>query len=193
MTDVLQHEELPTPVTRVVRVLTAIEMGVAGLAAALIFGLVLLQAGQRYLPIDGYTWTGELARFSLVWLTFSAAGVLVTRDGHIALQVVDNIRNEIVVRVFHVLALLIVAVIGAGFAWACESLVAQSQNLKSPSLGLPMSWVYVLPMIGFASTAVRATVGAVVVARYGVTASSQPEDVAIQVNRPVSFDEEDDR
>ena len=52
-------------------------MGVA--CILLIFGLVLLQAAQRYLPIDGWPWTGELARFGLVWLTFVVAGVLVTR------------------------------------------------------------------------------------------------------------------
>ena len=77
---------------RVVRAITGIELGVAALATAMIFVLVLVQAFQRYLPVDGWTWTGELSRYGLVWLTFVAAGVLVTRDGHIALQMVDTQR-----------------------------------------------------------------------------------------------------
>ncbi len=95
-----------TPLRRALRVVTGVEMRLAGLAAALIFVLVLLQAGQRYLPIDGWTWTGELARYGLVWLTFTAAGVLVTRDGHIALQIVDSLPWEPVVRAVHVFALV---------------------------------------------------------------------------------------
>ena len=163
---------------------TAAEVTVAGLAAALIFVLVLLQAGQRYLPIDGWTWTGELARYGLVWLTFTAVGVLVTRDGHIALQLVDELKSEMLVRVIHVLALAIVAATGVGFAVACWSLIQESGNLTTPSLGLPMQWVYALPLLGFVSTAVRAVVAGLQVARHGVPAADHSGDLAIQVNGP---------
>ena len=56
---------------RVGRVITGIEIGLAAAVTVLMFALVLLQAAQRYLPIEGWTWTGELARFCLVWLTFA--------------------------------------------------------------------------------------------------------------------------
>jgi TRAP-type C4-dicarboxylate transport system permease small subunit len=170
---------------RVVRVVTAIEIGVAGLAAALIFVLVLIQAGQRYLPIDGWTWTGELARYGLVWVTFTATGVLVTRDGHIALQLVDELSSEAVVRAIHVVSLVVVAVTGVGFALACWSLMQESGSLTTPSLGLPMRYVYALPLLGFISTAVRASVAAVLVAVRGVQAVDHSDELAIQVNGPI--------
>lgn len=157
-----------SPAQRVLRVVTAVEVGLAAIAVTLIFLLVLVQAGQRYLPIEGWTWTGELARYSLVWMTFVLAGVLVTRDGHIALQVVDSIPSPMIVRGIHVLADLLVAATGAGFAWACWSLIGESGHLDSPSMGMPMQWVYLLPMLGFLSTAVRALVAAVLVAKDGV-------------------------
>lgn len=160
----------PSALARTVRVLTALEVGVAAVAAALIFVLVLLQAAQRYLPIDGYTWTGELARYGLVWLTFSMAGVLVTRDGHIALKLVDQIPSEPVVRAVQVAALLVVAATGTGFAWACWTLIGESGSLTTPSLGMPMAWVYVLPLVGFVSTALRSLARAAQVARLGVSA-----------------------
>ncbi|MEQ6900440.1 TRAP transporter small permease [Nocardioides sp. YIM 152588] len=169
---------------RAVRVITAVEIGVAGLATAVIFVLVLVQAGQRYLPIDGWTWTGELARYCLVWLTFTATGVLVTRDGHIALQIVDQIKSERVVRAIHVLALAIVAVIGVGFAAACWSLIEESGQLTTPAMGLPVKWIYVLPLLGFISTAIRASVAAVDVALHGVREASHSDELAIQVNGP---------
>ncbi|WP_324273431.1 TRAP transporter small permease [Blastococcus brunescens] len=99
-----------------VRWITRIELALGAVALVIMFVLVLVQAGQRYLPVDGWSWTGELSRFSLVWLTFTVAGVLVTSDSHIALQLVDSIRKPIVVRAVRIFACATVAVISVGFA-----------------------------------------------------------------------------
>lgn len=171
-------------VDRAVRVVTGIELGIAALATAMIFVLVLLQAFQRYLPVNGWTWTGELSRYGLVWLTFVAAGVLVTRDGHIALQVVDTLRRESLVRAVHVLSHVIVAATGAGFAWACWSLIQESSNLTTPSLQIPMPFVYALPLLGFVSTAVRSVLAAVLVVRHGIPASRERDTLPVDVNGP---------
>jgi TRAP-type transport system small permease protein len=74
-----------------VELVTRVELAIGAAALVLIFLLVLAQAAQRYLPVPGVPWTGELARFCLVWLTISVAGVLVTTDSHVALQVVDGL------------------------------------------------------------------------------------------------------
>ncbi|MBB3674711.1 TRAP transporter small permease [Modestobacter versicolor] len=153
---------------------TAIEIGLAAAATVLMFLLVLAQAGQRYLPIDGWPWTGELARFCLVWLAFVVTGVLVTTDGHIALEVVDLVKNPLVVRAVRVFACLVVAAIGAGFAVEAFELMQSQARLKSPSLRMPMPWLYVLPLIGFVSTAVRGLVAAGVIAVRGVPAGHAP-------------------
>ncbi len=49
-----------------------------------------------------------------------------------------------------------------------------------------MEWVYVLPLLGFVSTAVRASVAAVVVAVRGVPAADHSTDLPIQVNGPLN-------
>lgn len=170
------------PLFRAIRWVTAIEVGMAAIALALIFVLILVQAGQRYLPIDGWAWTGELARFSLVWMTFVVAGVLVTRDGHIALQVVDSIPSKVVVKVVHVLANLVLAAIALIFVRECWSLVTESGELRSPALRMPMAWHFVLPLVGFLSTAIRSLVAAVIVIRYGVDAEHDTDALSIQVN-----------
>lgn len=153
---------------RVVRAVTTIERVLAVIALTLIFVLVLLQAGQRYLPVEGWAWTGELARFSLVWLTFVAAGVLVSTDGHIALQVLDNIPSPTVVRCINVVAHVLVALIAALFVRECWTLISVSGDLRSASLRMPMSWHYVLPLFGFVSTMIRSGAAAITVARHGV-------------------------
>ena len=150
------------------RVITGIEVGLAAAVLVLMFVLVLVQAAQRYLPFDGWTWTGELARFCLVWLAFGMTGVLVSTDGHIALEMVDLIKNPMVVRVIRVFALLTVAVIGAAFAAEAWELIGTQGRLKSPALEMPMSWLYVLPLMGFVSTAVRGLIEAYRIGRHGV-------------------------
>lgn len=157
---------------RAARVATVVEMGLAGAAVTLIFATVLLQAVQRYLPIDGWAWTGELARFSLVWLTFVAAGVLLTRDGHIALKIADAVPSAVVLRGVHAFALLAVAATALLFARECWTLITETGNLRSPAMRMPMAWHYVLPLVGFLSTAVRGVIAAGVVVRHGVPSAA---------------------
>ena len=161
-----------------VKALTAVELTIAGVAGAMIFVLILFQAVQRYLPLPQIVWTGELSQFALIWLTFVAAGVLVTRNGHIALQLVDSLPSPTAVRVIQTFALILVTVIAAGFTWACWELVYSAGFLTSPALGLPMSWVYAIALIGLVSTTVRAAVAAVQVARSGVPVEDPVEEEA---------------
>ena len=171
-------------VQRLTRALTAIELTITCVAAAMIFVLVLFQAVQRYLPLPQVVWTGELSQFALIWLTFTAAGVLVTRNGHIALQLVDSLPSPAVVRVVQTLAMALVAVIAAGFSWACWELVSSAGFLTSPALGLPMSWVYAIALIGLVSTTIRAAVSAVQVARFGVPPADH-EELTIQAGSTI--------
>lgn len=144
-----------------------IELALGSVALLLIFASVLVQALQRYSPWGGLSFTGELARFSLVWLTFSAVGVLLTRDEHITLQLVDGVRNDRVRTGVHVFALLVVAAVGVGGFAEASNLVQTQSRLSSPAMDMPMSWLYVVPAVGFASLTVRALVGAYQVARHG--------------------------
>lgn len=161
----------------VVDVITRVEIGLGAAALAVLFLLVLAQAGQRYLPVSGWSWTGELARYCLVWLTFTVVGVLVTTDSHIALQLVDGIRRPGVVRMVRVVASVVVALVGIGFAIEAWDLMT-STPLRSPALQMPLGWLYVLPFLGFVSTAVRGLVAAVGIARYGVPEDTGPDEVA---------------
>ena len=172
------HHSTPGWLRRAVDVVTRVELGIAALATTVIFLLVLVQAAQRYLPIEGWAWTGELARFCLVWLTFTAAGVLVTLDAHISLQLVDSIKNPVVTRAVRSFACVVVAVIGFGFAEEAWELVSTQGMLKSPAMQMPMSWLYVLPLLGFVSTTVRAGVAAILFAVRGVPAEERKVVVA---------------
>ncbi len=161
----------PRWLARTVRVLTSIELAIGAAALLLIFFLVLVQALQRYLPLEGWSWTGELARFALVWLTFVVAGVLVSSDDHISIEMVDAVRSPLVRRVVRVISCLVVAAVGVGLCAEAWSLTMDQGVLKSPAMRMPMSWLYAICLIGFVSMTIRATVAAV---RFAVVGAPEP-------------------
>ena len=160
--------------------LTAIEIAIGAAALLLIFFLVLVQALQRYLPFDGWAWTGELARFCLVWLTFVVAGVLVSSDSHIAIESIDAVPRPAFQRVVRVLSCLIVAAVGFGLTAEAWELTQQQGIIKSPAMQMPMSWLYAISMIGFVSCTLRALVAALQYAVVGVP-EPRPEDAEAPV------------
>ena len=161
----------PRWLARSIRVLTAIELTIGVAALLMIFGLVLLQAGQRYLPIDGWPWTGELARFCLVWLTFVMAGVLVTNDSHISIEMIDMVPGDMLRRVVRVTSCLIVAAIGVGLCREAWELAHTQGILKSPAMRMPMSWLYAVSIIGFVSVVLRSLIAAL---QYAVLGAPEP-------------------
>lgn len=158
--------------------LTAIELTIGAVALVVIFLLLLIQTLQRYLPLDGWPWTGELARFSLVWLTFVVAGVLVTRDSHISIEMIDGIDSPLLRRIVRVVSCLTVAAIGVGLTVEALALVGDQGIIRSPAMGMPMSWLYGISLIGFVSTTLRAIVAAV---DYGLNGVPAPQYDEIKV------------
>jgi TRAP-type transport system small permease protein len=160
----------------VVRWVTRLELAVGAAALLLILFLVFVQALQRHLPIDGWPWTGELATFCLVWLTFVVAGVLVTTDSHIAIEMIDLVRSPLPRRVVRVVSCLVVAAVGIGLTIEAWTLTEEQGILKSPALRMPMSWLYAICLIGFVSVVVRALVAATRYAIVGVPPDADHRD-----------------
>lgn len=158
------------------RAVGAVELTIGMVSLLAILVLVFLQAAQRYLPVPQVAWTGEISRFGLVWLTFSAAGLLVTSRGHIALELVDSIPNERVVRAVQAFALVVLTVIGFGLTLEAWALVQTQGVIRSPVLRLPMSLVYLPVLLGLVSTTVRAAITAVEVIVHGPVIADPAED-----------------
>ncbi|GAA3738830.1 TRAP-type C4-dicarboxylate transport system permease small subunit [Spinactinospora alkalitolerans] len=125
-----------------------------------ISALMLTQASQRHLPVVGWVWTGELARYALVWLTFSLAGYLVGRDEHITLKLADFLPWAGVKRTIWILSNLVVAAVCLTFTVEAAELVLSASPQTTPALGIPVSWTYAIPMAGLALAALRAVANA---------------------------------
>lgn len=174
-----QRTERPRGWRAVVRILTGIELAIAGTCLVVILALVFFQAVQRYLPIEQVAWTGEISRFCLVWLTFSAAGVLITTRGHIALELLDGLPSPMAVRIVQTAALVIVAVVAALLVVEAIELIDSQGILKSSVLRIPMSWVYVPVLVGVCSTLLRSLALAALIAVRGPILTEVDDDEVI--------------
>ena len=157
---------------RALRALTALELSFGAVMLLTILVLVFIQAAQRHVLGEGLPWTGEVSRFALAWLTFSVAGVLISRRGHITLEVVDILPRPRLVRTVQVFSLLVVAATAAGLTWETWNLVQTQGALRSPVLGLSMAVVYIPVLIGLVSTVIRSLGSALDIALHG---PMQPE------------------
>lgn len=146
----------PRPRPAVVRWLETAELVTGALLLTVIFALMLVQATQRHLPVSGWVWTGELARFGLVWLTFSLVGYLVGKDEHITLKLVDHVASGRVLRAVWILANLVIAAVAVGFVFEAAELVFGGSPQTTPAMNIPLSWTYVIPMVGLSLAALRA-------------------------------------
>ena len=138
------------------RGLAIVELTIGAIFILGILSLVMLQVLARVTPIDNQVWTGELARFSLVWLSFGLAGYLLGRDEHIALDVVDHILPSLGQRLVRAFSLLVVAATAAMFGYEGLDLFTSASPIKSPATGIPLAWIYFIPMVGMALTVLRA-------------------------------------
>jgi TRAP-type C4-dicarboxylate transport system permease small subunit len=127
-----------------------------------ILALVLIQVAQRYIhTFGGWPWTGEIARLSLVWCTFVLSGYLMAQDRHITIKVIDLVMGGRALAIVKLASHLIVTVTCLAMAYATYRLIAEGVGQRTPAAGLPVSWTYVLPLIGFVLTALRGVMAVV--------------------------------
>ncbi|GAA1682361.1 hypothetical protein GCM10010977_30070 [Citricoccus zhacaiensis] len=127
---------------------------------------VLWQVLGRYVPAANWVGAGEIARFSLIGITFITVGYLIGQHGQITVAVIDGIvkgpRGRTVVRAVSAILLTLICL---ALTWEAWSMVEDGFRRVSPVLGIPLGYLYLLPLIGFASGTVMA-IGRLVRANY---------------------------
>ncbi|MEL6273999.1 MAG: TRAP transporter small permease [Bacteroidota bacterium] len=113
---------------------------------------VLWGVVTRYIFGSQAGWTGELARFLLIWISLLGAAYVSGQNQHLAIDLLSHQlnpqqRNRLVgiINGLAILFALLVLVIGGIRLVYITQILAQ----RSPALGLPMAFVYtVLPVSG---------------------------------------------
>lgn len=121
------------------------------LAAAFLFVIVVTMAAQvvaRYAFGAPFSWSEEVARLALIWMTFLAAAFVLAEGRHIAVDVLSHrmsIRGRLRMECFShcVVAVtgLLLLIGGLRFVWYVG-------KVGSPSLEISMSWWYGAVSVG---------------------------------------------
>jgi TRAP-type C4-dicarboxylate transport system permease small subunit len=122
---------------------------------------VLMQIVQRWLP-SGFAWTGEIARFAMVWATFSMSGWLLAHDSHIAIKVVDLFLPVRALGAVKLLGHLIITVTCAVMMYGVFDFMEKDRGQVTAAAGVPLALIYTVVAFGFASTALRGLLAMVV-------------------------------
>ena len=160
----LGEEEAPEilpaaePFRSLLRWLGRAEQAAGVVLLVIILALVLIQVFQRYLPGGGWAWTGEMARYAMVWATFFMAGYLLAHDQHIAIKVVDFVLSVRALGAVKLLGHVLIAITCVVAVYATFDFMSHDRGQVTAAAQMPLAVIYSVVAFGFASTALRAVV-----------------------------------
>lgn len=104
--------------------------------------LVIMQVLLRYLFSSAFSWTEEIARYLMIWVSFLGAGLALQQGLHIGVEALimrlssrGRRRVSLVSKAAVLVFLIVLTVGGFQLAWFVR-------NQSSPALFLSMSWAY---------------------------------------------------
>jgi TRAP-type transport system small permease protein len=129
--------------------LAALERILISSLMAVITILTLAQVFWRYVLELPLQWSEEIARYCFVWVTFlGAAALMRLHDGHPAIDALYLAVDAKLQRVMNIASRAVV--IGGTLAIAVGGfrMVQLQWNQLSPSVEIPMAWIYLSMFVG---------------------------------------------
>ncbi|GAA2093968.1 TRAP transporter small permease [Brevibacterium salitolerans] len=126
-----------------------LERSVASVFLLGVFVLVLTQVVSRYVFSSPLSWTEELARIVMVWLTFLAAMFVSSRRAHITVDLLASAVPPRVSRAVGMFAELVVILTAAVMSIAGIAMVVLVSGVSLPATSLPTTLLYGAAVVGF--------------------------------------------
>lgn len=117
----------------------------------LMTGVILAGVFARYVMNDSLTWTEEVARYAMIWLSFLGGGLVFRHGGHIAIDMLTQkippgfARNAVLG-----LSQLVILVFLGVLLWKGLETLGNSSNMTTAALELPMTVPYAAIPVGAA-------------------------------------------
>lgn len=127
-----------------------LEIAVTLLLLAVIVAVVFLQVVCRYVLQDPLSWTEELARDALIWMTFIGSALAVRAKAHFALELTTSKLPESMRLPWEILLTGIVAVFLVVLLYQSIRILPVVHYQRSPTLSLPISYLYLSIPVGTA-------------------------------------------
>jgi len=150
------------PFRSMIRWLGIAEQTISIVLLLVILALVLMQIVQRFLP-SGFAWTGEMARFAMVWITFVMSGYLLGQDAHIAIKVVDYFLPDRALGLVKLAGHALITITCGVMLYGVFDFMTKDRGQVTAAAGVPLTLIYTVVAFGFASTALRGILAIVLV------------------------------
>lgn len=150
---------------------TILVMGLMAMAAILGWNVL-----GRYLTGNSLTWADEVARYSMIWLTFLGSGLALREGAHAAITNAQDAlpgRGQLALR-----GLILLVLLGffAFMVWVGIDYMNRMAVQRSAALRIPMKWVYAAMPVGFALMIVHLVL---IAPRYLRAGLQHPEETAL--------------
>lgn len=111
--------------------------------------LVFMNVTLRYLTNHSITWSDEVARHLMIWLTFIGAGLTLRHGGLIAIDNVHMVVSERSARIMRIVSAIIMFAFFVVMIWAGKTYVQRTMFQMTPSTRIPFGYIYLAMPIGF--------------------------------------------
>ena len=125
--------------------------------ALLIGVLVVMGLGVffRYVLNDSLTWTEEISRYGLIYITYIGCATAIRRRSHIRIDVIARILPPGGQRILNVIVDLLVLIFLAFLAVTTFRIMDVLWTSRSAAVGLPINYVYAAIFLGMVASILR--------------------------------------
>ncbi|SBV93348.1 Tripartite ATP-independent periplasmic transporter DctQ component [uncultured Alphaproteobacteria bacterium] len=113
----------------------------------LMFGMMTIifsQVVARYVFHQSLSWSEEVGRYVFVWITFLGLAAAFKSGSHVALDLLVKAVGPRFRRGLEILNGVLVVVLASSLLLSGIRLLEFGMRQRSPALGIPMSWVYIV-------------------------------------------------
>jgi TRAP-type C4-dicarboxylate transport system permease small subunit len=153
-------------------------VGMAALVA-----VITLQIVSRVF-FTSVSWTEEVARFLLIWITFLGATLAYQQGRHIAVTLMRDNLPPAFKRIVTGAALVVTIAFLVALAWVGWRYTMLQSFQKSPSLRLPMNYVYVVMPITAALIALLSSIDLIRLLAGG-SARKTPSEIDVELETQI--------
>ena len=123
-----------------------------------ICGVMGLGIFFRYVLNYSLSWTEEISRYGLIYITFIGTSTAIKHDSHIRIDVLDRILGRKAKIAIKVVNDSITLVFLMYMVYVSYQIIVALRSTKSPALQIPMSYLYISAFVGFGMASVRVIV-----------------------------------
>ena len=123
--------------------------GVIGIALIAIVLIVLLQTFTRCVVFYSLPWSEELSRYLFTLLILFGVNIGIGQDSLVRMDLLDGLLTEKVKRLLLIVRHAAAAVISGVYFYMSFGIVRIGTMRTSPAMGIRMSYIYMILVIGF--------------------------------------------